>query len=433
MKRLFYFIFMGLMALNTACSSSGTSSSSDDSDDSSGVALVSELPSATSPVTDGADASMSALMVKALGDSTTGMPLGTIDSDDFDSDSSQAACEAFNMSKTAISEAARGDLILCYITTTFDAFANTEGIDIYDGEYHVFDLDFAGSSFDEGEDAGGPSKIKFKVVKDSSGAVTNFEMFACGDSGDENEQSMYISQTISGTTFAMEALNIGSQGSQTYRDSIEVSGTLVDGEFVDELNGVATPKVIHMQHVFADEENGSDFYGDITFNQSSDSATITGFMSGAGSHDGESCSFTNNLYATLGLNDTNSGDDYSIGLLEVGDGAAKNGYVSQCGEGDENTGTALEAWDGTTATEVDPTESDYYTEANAATLGEDAEEPTIAFAGDQTVDCENEEVEATVVFADIEEGGIDIAGTCSNLELGHNHIECYQITGGEGD
>ena len=212
-----------------------------------------------------------------------------------------------------------------------------------------------------------------------------------------------------------------------------MSGTLVDGEFVDELNGVATPKVIHMQHVFADEENGSDFYGDITFNQSSDSATITGFMSGAGSHDGESCSFTNNLYATLGLNDTNSGDDYSIGLLEVGDGAAKNGYVSQCGEGDENTGTALEAWDGTTATEVDPTESDYYTEANAATLGEDAEEPTIAFAGDQTVDCENEEVEATVVFADIEEGGIDIAGTCSNLELGHNHIECYQITGGEGD
>ncbi|OVE80613.1 hypothetical protein BVY03_05780 [bacterium K02(2017)] len=235
-----------------------------------------------------------------------GMSFSGTSQSDFEalgSDMSVAACEMFNTTKTAITSAAQGDLIQCYVTTTFDNIAASNGIDIYDGEYHVFALSFTGSSFDEEEeDSGGPSKIKFKVVRDeTSGTITQFEMFSCGDQGATDEQSMYLNQTILGSAFNMETINIGSgsqgdSGTANWKDRTTVAGTLnSSGSFVDQVDGVPTPKTITMEHQYDRVVNGEgqdDFFGSMVVSQSNAALEVEATFNGSHSFGNRSCSFT---------------------------------------------------------------------------------------------------------------------------------------------
>lgn len=423
-----------LAATGMSCSSSG--SGGDGSGTSVSLNTVSDLPQSTSAVEDGSN---NAALVKALGSSSDGMPLGSITEDDFDSDNSLAACEMFNMTKSAINEAAMGDLIFCYVSNTFDSFANQQDIDIYDGDYHVFSLDFTGSSFEEedeeeGEGGGGPDVVKFRVIRNSDQVVTRFEMFACTG----GEQEMYLNQVINGTDFSSRVVNIGSHGGMTYSDAATITGTLnAEGDFVDEVDGEATPKVIHMQHQGSFEEMASSFWGDITFSQSSDSATLTGTMSGSNTFEGSTCDFSNVIFGSMGLLDGNEEDtdNYNIGLLELGDGIVKGQVAGSCsgdgmeGEWDE---TFTEAWLGSSANALDDaSDSDYYDDVADATLSA-MSEPSIIFSGDEAYDC-NDTPEMTIYFGQLD---VDVVASCSNLELNHEYIDCWHIIdsgGGENE
>lgn len=445
---LFFSLFLTLSLTTIGCGSSSTSTSSSSGNDSeesgsggsvAALNTVADLPSSTDAVTDGSGANAS---IAALGSSEEGMPLGEITADDFDANSAHAACEMFNMTKTAINQAAQGDLIQCYITSTFDAFADGEGIDIYDGEYHVFALDFSGSSFEEqdeeeGNGGGGPSLIKFKIEKDENDVITSFEMFACGDNGESDEQSMYLLQEIDGTDFSMNVVNIGGDGDDwTFADDVTVTGTLSeDGAFVDEVDGVATPKRILMSHSGGSQSRGEDFWGVMDFRQSADSATMTGTFSGSNSFQNQSCQFTTVLSGSADMIDGNEegSDSYEIGLLELGDGAVKVLNQGSC-EGDQEgwEDTNSQAWSGATATALEGDDRDnlaHYQEVidDELTASEDPSDD-IAF-GENAYDCD-EEPEATVVFADLD---VDVALACSDLELSHNHIDCWHIIGDQYD
>lgn len=420
MKRhLIIMISLGVALVLGGCGGSSGTSSSDSS--STSISTVADLPESTGAVEDGGSSSSS--LVKGLGTSSVGMPLGSITASDFSSSSSLAACEMFNMTKTAINEAGMGDLIQCYVTTTFDSFADTNGIDIYDGAYHVFALDFTGSSFEEEEEGNsGPDLVKFKITRDSDNGITGFEMFACTG----GSQEMYLNQTIDGSDFSMTVVNTGTFGDMTFSDAATVTGTLdSSGTFVDEVDGVATPKVIHMQHSGESSTFGFDFWGDLTFTQNSDSATLTGTMSGSNTFNSTSCTFTDDVAGSVDLIDGNETGttNYQVGLLEVGDGAVKGEISGSCGA-DTWSDTFTDAWDGATALSLpDPTASSHYSTVNDTTLTT-LTEPTISF-GDNTYDC-GDTPEATIVFSDL---GTDVATSCSRFELNHNHIDCWHIAG----
>lgn len=434
MKSLRYKSFIGIVALTAmvGCGSGTTSSDTSSATTTVSVSTLADLPSATGAVTSGATTSVNKGVAK-LGASDTSMPFGSITSTDFDSTMSLAACEMFNLSKTAINEAAQGDLIQCYVTSTFDAFASTNGIDLFDEQFHIFALNFDGAdSNGSGENDGGPDKIKVKAKKDANGNIVYFEMFACKD----NAQEMYLLQTISGTDFSMTTVFLGSEGTNTYSDKATVTGTLnSSGDFVDMVSALSTPKVIHMQHVFGNTANGDDFWGDLTFNQSASGATLTGTMSGSNTFNSETCTFTDNVAGSVSLVEGNASGttDYQIGLLGLGDGAVKASFTGGCGSSDTWEETETEAWtaaDGMALSNA--AASDYYEDVAAVTLTA-KEEPTIALTADQTwAACGTATAEATVVFAELEAAaatGASPLASCSNLELNHDHIDCWHIMG----
>ncbi len=111
---------------------------------SDGPSTIDQLPRATSPVMPSSTSLLSAVHTQDhAGDATTGIAMGTLSSSDFDASSSRAACEMANQMRDAITDAAQGDLLLCYVQTV--AASNPTlglgNIDIYDGSPHVFVLE----------------------------------------------------------------------------------------------------------------------------------------------------------------------------------------------------------------------------------------------------------------------------------------------------
>lgn len=387
------------------------------------ITTLAGLPEATGEVSSGSSSSL--FKVKNTL-SATGFPLGSVTEADFGETSSLAACEMFNMTKTSINEAAQGDLIQCYVTSTFEA-ATPDTIDIYDGEYHHFDL-----VFPEGEDDGGPDHVKFKIGKDADGNINLFEMFSCQG----GSQDMYLIQEIDGTDFSMTFKMSGSEGAHSFADTATVTGTLnADGEFVDEVDGVASPKEIHMQHS-GSSTSGDDFWGDMTFYQYSDHGTLTGTMGGTHiwtdpiSGVSSSCSSSILTSSYVVLNDGNpEGEPYEIGLLEMGDGAASVSDTGSCDDGGSWEHSVIEAWSEAGAIGQalsDPTSSAYYAEVSDAVLTA-ASEPTISF-GDDTYDC-GTAAEATINFGELASAGSNPMESCARLEMSHNHINCWQLIG----
>lgn len=424
-------------------SSSGTSSSSGGS--SSGgspqLATVDDLPTATGPVESSSSSSLSLASSDAAFLATTGMPLRDTSGDDFDSTTSLAACEMFNMTKASIQNAARGDLSLCYVKNMFPIFlsvSDTE-IDIYDGEYHVIAFDDSGLDVgDDENEMDAPDHVKFKIVKNSSGLITGFEMFSCKDGA----QVEYINQTISGTDFSMtsKGTHSGNDGSSEYETV--VSATLnSENRFID-------TKEIVMKFVanFGVDEQ----WGIMRFNQMSDSATLTGYMNGTFSQGENSHEFTNQVVGSVQLIDPNQeGDEYDIGILALGDGAI--GFAMN---GDDWSHEDSEAWLGDTRVVTES--SDFLDDVQAATLPEETM-PTLSFAGAQAYDC-GDDAETTIVFADLlndegsasensEQGstGSDSDDAeltdaeieehqegfqaCSNLQMPYDWINCWENSG----
>lgn len=450
---ILFFLALGLI-INCGGASTGTSASGGTTtDDSAQLTSVDDLPEATGPVVESTSSSLSLASGDAAYLATTGMPLRNTDGDDFDSSSSLAACEMFNMTKAAIQNAAQGDLILCYVKNTFPVYlAQAESeIDIADGEYHVFDLDFTGLDFEEpegdqppaleeGEPQGeedpsemeGPDHVKFKIVKNDDGFITGFEMFAC----ENGEQVEYLNQSIDGADFSMTSKGTHSQGEDSSDYETTVSATLdSNNQFVDS-------KEIIMK--FVGSFQGSEQWGLMRFNQMPDSATLTGYMNGSFSDGEQSHGFTNQVVGSVQLLDPNvDGEDYDIGVLALGDGAVK---FMMHGDDDEWHDEGAEAWLGDTIAVTDT--SDFLDDVESADLPEETQ-PTLSFATGQSYGCD-ETAETTIVFADLfnsAPSASESAGdteeaeefeehqqgfqACMNLELQHNWINCWERSGDE--
>lgn len=405
---------LGLMLGLAACG--GSSSSSDDSSDSAALSDVSSLPKATSPVV-GADGSLSVLPKSLSARSVSKLNLGDYDEFDF-SGSSRAACEAGNVLKEAVSAAAQGDLILCYVQNIAQQNIDSgnladNNVDIYDGEFHVFTLAFDESEEDDGQ---GPSKVRMKITKDADGNISDFVMQACST----DSQSEYLHQAISGTDFTMTSKGLyDGGGGSTGTHQVSVTGTLNS-------SGQFTGKTISISSSYSAGDGGA---GSSEGTVTQDATTFT--FSGSQAGEWGNGTYENRLYFESAVDDTNTDlDSYDIGLLGYGAGAVQGAFEgtydgNDDGDTDDENETYTddgfaEAWDADMTQEES---NDFSAGVAAATLPEAVGEVSLSFDGDEAyADCaaDDAEVELTVDMA-----GLDTE--CSALTLGHEWTDCHSI------
>lgn len=417
---------VALTVLN--CSGSGTSTSSSSSSGSSSstvqLATIDELPNSLAPVESSSSSSLSLAKGPLNALAETGQPLDSDPLGDglIDGDTSMAGCQAFNMSKEAINQASMGALILCYVQNIFGGSDQT--IDIYDGDFHIFGLDFSG--LDEGGEGGGPDKVKFKIVKDDDGAITDFVMYAC----EEGEQNEYLLQSIDGDDFVQdeEGIHRGQYGVYNWGSSvtgtINSSGTFTDSKVI----------AIHFDSTWlSDGEEVGGGNGSITFTQAADSAELNGFMTGSNTFNGETFTFTDQFAGAMQLLDGNEADaeNYDIGLLALGSGCVKGINSGDAVDCDACTlqnweEEYHECWDGD---DLLVEEDNAFADATAAMELPAISDQTAGFSGDQVYDCSGE-VEQTLVLADL---GVDFEAACADFQLGHEHIDCWQTIQSGGD
>lgn len=424
-------ILMGILAVfgwvvNGCGSSSDSTSSGSSGGGTAEITTIDELPKASDPVTSSTSSLSAKIVAGSPSFATTGLPYGSTTSDSFDSTSSIASCEMFNMTKEAINQAVMGDLILCYIQQIYTATegltivdANTGetlepgSIPIYDGAYHTFTLAFPENT-EDGE--GGPDHVKFKINK-SGDVITGLEMFSCVS----GSQEMYLNQDIDGDDFTMGSKGVFEQDC-TSGFSSTVTGTLNSaGEFVGS-------KGIAMNYT-TECSDGSIFYGGSSVEQTADSMTLTGADAGTFiGGDGNDGSYSVQVVAASELLDGNAADadPYNIGLLALGDGAVSGSWSGSFGT-DSWEDDFTEGWNGDTTEEDATAAAEWLTIVSALDLPDAAEAVTVTFSGSDAYDCDDD-VEAIITISD--EG---IFNSCSNLELGHEWINCWDLieNGGE--
>lgn len=409
-ESLLTLLSIGFLITAAACSSDSSSSGTDTVT----LATIDALPQASAPVVDSTSGSLSAAVKAADSDAETGLILQNISSDDFSQSSSLALCNSANMLRSALNEAVQGDVILCYIQAMAaqDGFTAQVGdIDIYDGEPHIFNMDFS----EEG--GGGAFRVKIQITKDSAGTITAFNMWACdGASQDSLAQSEYLSQAIDGASWTMNSTFSFEDENGSGSHEMNAEGTLnTSGEF--------TAKTITSSYTgnWGDGTN----YGTTIVEQGADTATITSSDTGTytWSNGGNSSEqeYGNQVFAEMALLDTEL-----MATFAVGHGAAKginSGTYGQL-QGDtvvsvDYDETFTQGWNGdTTAVDEDSTFLDAVTDA---TLPDEATEPTITFSGDEVYDCSG----TGAVNLTVDGTAIDAA--CSDLTLGWNWVSCYDI------
>lgn len=406
---------IGLMVSGCGGATSGSTSTS-----SSSLSTIDQLPKATDRVVSETSSNLAKSLYKAA---SNGMSLGSTTNSSFDSTNSRAACEVFNMTKTAVKGATNGDLILCYVQNIFEAavangMTDQSGnpIDIYDGNTHAFDLDLSSFSEGEGDNGGGPDHVRFQIIRNSNNVITTFKMWSCSS----GEQGEYINQTIDGSDFTMVSKSVyenenGRDGSVTEYSQVDLTGTLNgDNQFVGTKN-------VNMKYNVPDNR-----WGVMLFEQSSTSGIMSAYENGTFSSGEGDVSITNRLYSDMQLLDANTeGSTYQIGLLALGDGAI---YGSFSGTGDFGSfnDTVEEAWNGDSKNVE--SSNDHSANVSASDLPSSSE-PTIAFdsSNGEDYDC-SDTAEATIVLSDLD---VDLNDSCSALQLSHTWIDCWNIMGEE--
>ncbi len=386
-----------------------------------GVAVTSidQLPRATSAVLpDGVGASALVVSNSAVVGTPYGLKLSEL-STTFDSTSSIAACQIADMTRTAVEAAASADQILCYIQNAFQGIVVAGGgvVDIYDGQYHLFALDFGSVPQGSGGPEGGPSLIKMKLEK-TGDTLTGFELFACEDGANGPVQQEYIRQTILSTDFSMVAK--GNAHGPWGNDSHQV---VVDGDLNDDGNFIGT-KTITTSHS-STMSDGSTSGGQMVVAQGASALDLEGFDGGNFTVGTEEMIFANRVTSNAELVDFNTpGTTYQIGQLALGHGAAKmsmrNGTRLQWSDF-----TQVEGWNAET-TQVDlATASTFIDTVLDATLPE-ISDIVITFDPSQQFDCTGTP-EASIPIDQLQ---LDQA--CSALDLGHEWLDCWSLINGGG-
>jgi hypothetical protein len=396
-----------------SCGGTGTATDGDDDAISSAPAFesIGDLPTSTAKVVSAETASSLSALIKET--ATTGLPFGTTTSSSFtDGTSSIAMCETFNEAKWVLNQAAQGDTIMCYIQTVMEAIAadtshELNGVDIYDGDAHIFALTGDEDEFEA------PDLIKMQFETNDSGYITSFTMYACSD----DEQEMYLNQTIDPSTGEFSMTNIGTHGDSEWSGSESASVT----GYVNNLGYFEGTKNLTMDFTGegSGENDGDTNSGHMVFTQTETGGTLSGVMTGT--YNSEDDTYTNKAYAAYQIVDGNSGSDYSLGLLALGDGAAQYSFVGESAEYGDWTDSGTESWNGdTTAVE---TSNDYTETAEDGTLLSTSSISTPSF-GSHAIDCTSLTAEGTINFTTL---GIDPEGSCD--QLSHDHINCWEVLG----
>lgn len=371
----------------TACGSSSGGSTNSSSD---GVSTVADLPLASSPVVSDGSASLSSkglhALTKAL--ASNGVVLKTMGNSSFNTNSSLAMCEYANMLKQSLNEAVQGDTILCYVKQMDDDFSAVSGLNVYDGNPHVFNITFSD------EDSGSDFPVKLQITRDSAGSISDFKMWSC----ENGSQSEYLHQSISGSDFTLTSKYV--DGGGAWRGSTTVTGTLNS-------SNQFTAKTIVNSNSYT--ESNSSGYGSRTVVQGADSATISAWDKGTWSWGDGTGAFQRSFCSNGELLNPSL-----ISTIAVGSGAA-TGAVSGSYDGGTYNDTFSQGWNGDTTL----AESNAFLTGLTCTAPDVGTEPTIAFTGDEVFDCGISGATTLTV------NGTDIMAACEDLSLGWEWVNCW--------
>lgn len=411
-------LLCGLLCLGGCGGSSGGGTSDGSGSNVPEITTIEQLPTATSPMAASASASVSKDFGKAA---TTGLNLFSTSSSFFDSNKSLGACEMFNQIKEGISSAAQADMILCFVKQMDAAAkfrglvdANGSSIDIYDGHYHIFNLNDGGTSQDEGA----PNRVKMKISKDSNGNISQFEMFMCRlviGGGGALEQNEYTSQTINGTDYAMRAIGSFQDRNGSGSHSVDVAGVL-------DTSGKFTNKVITIKNT--GNWGGSNNWGEGTLTQTPAAFSFSGYHKGGyvDQQSGLSGTYEDRAYS-LGqmLGDSST----SLRSLAMGEGAVLVGKNGSSPHGDIYLMVGSEAWNGDSG--VPMLTNDYIANVLSGTLSTAQASLSLSFAATEQWDCSDDVGTGIVALPQIDFDSIE--NSCSDYNFSHEWIDCYNNIG----
>ncbi len=406
MKKIIGIVVMVLVTLSFASCGGGGGGGGSASGPS--IKTLSQIPSATSPMASSA-ASINLRSLLSPKAATTGMTLGGTASSDFNGNSSRAACEMFNVLAGSFKAANQAEMIRCYIENMESSFVAATGtsddFDLYDGQFHVFDISISGQEH-------GPSKIMMKVDKNESDEITAIEMFTCKGTAPNMEQVDYVDFSISDSEISMTSKAAGGDAEWAGSNSISVQGTL-NGDLA------FTNRTINVASSGSEIASGNQNYSVGTLTQTPGSGTYSGFQANDWTDGDNSGSHSKAVYGVFDvLNDT--GED--LLAVAIGDGVIKGNFFDSWGDGEDEswseTGVML-AWTGDDTLPVEPpTGSAHYAAAYAGTVP-DVSVPTIAFGEGETWDC-SDEIDGTVSG-----DGSFLEPLCEPLD--HDWVNCYQV------
>ncbi len=380
------------------------------SNSSGGITDLNSLPAAVGPVVSSSSINSGVQLFSA----TTGVTLADFGDVSWSGTSkSRPFCEIGRLIKESYMQISEPDKITCYIAAMKENGAFPTDID--DGNYKYYQLSGAGRP------GGGAKLLKFKVVKDSSGNIQSFEMFACNQNRNRSTtQDMYASKDVSNLAAANITAKFGfSAGGVTFSSGATATGAVnTDGDW--------TSKTITMSNVSSFSSRvASSFRQQVTVTQNATTVTATAFMAGDHSSD----SFSNRLYGVVQTLNTDSMATYALG-----DGSAQFA-ISHTHLGTTYSQTGTKSWLGDTQEPLsDATQGEQYTTASSGTLPTVLSQSDIsaitAFTTAQTWDCEAEDSFETTSASG--NSGLRTALQACNTKYGGERrgwVECRDATG----
>lgn len=434
MKRITYFLIVAAVFIAAGCGGGGT-----EAEEAPTISTIDQLPNATGPM-----ATASASVSRGLKAATTGLNIVGTAEGDFTSANSMGACQTFNNVREGILSAAQADQILCYVKQMQDAFGTGTGVDVYDGAWHIFNLNIVDCTTDadcvefEGEGAtcnangkcevngtvvGSPSRVKMQIARDATtGSITSFEMFMCGGALTQQE---YTKQTISGSTVTMSAVGNFTSSDGSGWHSVDVTGTL-------NASGAYTTKTITLANNGSFGGEGNTNWQEGTLTQGPGTFILSGYQSGSWSSQGSTGTYTDIAYGTGQMLGDTTGD---IRNMAMGDGAVKySTTVTDSAYPTPWTSSGVDPWLGDGGL-PDPAGSGnaYYGTANDETL-RSAEESiiSIGFAAAETWGCDDDVGVGIVDLPSASQSEMQTA--CAQFgSMSHDWINCYAQIEGGGD
>jgi len=385
------------------------------SSSSSGVSSLDQLPKMTNPVV---SASVSSVKTSAA---TSGLAFWGADQTSFTTGMSRSMCEMFNLTREVLDRAASADKTLCYIANTIASTANAtamSGLNAYDGNAHIIALDFGATSPNPNSSVTQP-KMKMKIVKDGD-KINEFEMFMCmGGTNASPTQSEYLHMVIDSSNNITITNKGVESGTQTWKSYMLVTGVLNStGQFTSKnMTGVT----------YGDGPYGTN-YAKAVFDQYSDYLTATAYQKGSNSFNGQTNSYSAQVYSKFQLLNGTSTD---LHTWTMGDGSIQAQF-SNVWQGVTYPHNETISWLGDTKMDTTAASGMYYTDALSGTIpttDPTAEASAIAFTAAETWDCSGTVENTTAIVVD--QAGLDT--TCSAYgfkpESGNSWIDCYNAIG----